>query len=76
MHYADINAALIKSGHPPSVVADALKVSPTAVSRVIHGGSKSYNIASYIAVVTNIPLKRLWPDGRYDQAPKAGEAAA
>ena len=65
MHYADIIAALHKAGHPPSKVAVHLEVSPSAVSRVIRGLSTSYNVASYIAAVTHIPLNRLWSDGRY-----------
>lgn len=70
MHYADIIAALHKVGHPPSQVAQSLEVSPGTVSKVIHGNEKSYNVASYISSVTNIPLNRLWPDGRYAEPPK------
>lgn len=76
MHYADISAALIKAGHPPSKIAEQLDVTPAAISQVIHGTRKSYNIASYISAVTNIPLNRLWPDGRYRHAPKEGRSAA
>lgn len=67
MHPADIIATLHKSGHPPCKVADALDVSRSAVSQTIHCGITSYNIASYISSVTNKPLKKLWPDGRYNR---------
>lgn len=67
MHYADIIAALVKAGHPPSKVAEDLERSRSTVSLVIHSKGKSYNIASHISAVTNIPLKRLWPDGRYSE---------
>jgi len=70
MHYADIISALHKAGHTPTQCAKKLRVTPGAVSRVIHGDISSYNIASYISSVTNIPLNRLWPDGRYSVPPK------
>ena len=77
MHYADIIASLIKAGHPPSKVASDLKKDRSTVSLVIHGKGKSYNIASYISAVTNIPLNKLWPDGRYDKpTARSGVAAA
>lgn len=76
MHYADILAAMTKADNPPSKVARDLEVSPSAVSQVIHGKANSYDIASYIAAVTNIPLNKLWPDKRYDRAPKERRVAA
>lgn len=75
MHPADIIATLHKAGHPPCKVAQALAVSRAAVSQVIHGETTSYNIASYIAAVSNTPLKRLWTDGRYDR-PQLDQPAA
>ena len=76
MHYADIIAALIKAGHPPSKVASDLKKDRSTVSLIIHGKGKSYNIASYISVVTGIPLNKLWPDGRYAKPTPRGRVAA
>ena len=76
MHYADIIAALHKAGRPPAKVAESLEVQPSTVSMVIHGDRTSYNIASYISVVTGIPLNKLWPDGRYTKPPKQRRAAA
>lgn len=70
MHYADIIASLIKCGHPPSKVASDLHKSRSMISMVIRGHRSSYDIASYIGAVTNIPLKRLWPDGRYNKPPR------
>lgn len=70
MHYADIIAALTKKGYTASSVARELEVDPSMVTRVIHGKKNSYNIATYIASVTSVPLRRLWPDGRYSTPPK------
>lgn len=67
MHPADIIAALTKAGHPATKVADDLDVNRSTVSNIIHGNGTSYNIASYISVVTSIPLNKLWPDGRYSE---------
>lgn len=64
-HWADRNAALYKSGWSPTTVARKLGVEPTAVSQVIREKATSYNIASFVSAVTDIPLKRLFPDGRY-----------
>lgn len=76
MHYADIIANLVKAGHPPSRVARDLGKAPGTVSQIIHGTSKSYDIASHISAVTSIPLKKLWPDGRYATPPKRHRNAA
>ncbi len=70
MHWADINAALYKAGSSPSQVAKKLGVKPPSVAQVIRGKESSYNIASYLSAVTNIPLIRLFPDGRYNQPPR------
>jgi lambda repressor-like predicted transcriptional regulator len=70
MHYADIIAALHKAGYPPARVADELGVSRALVSQVIHSSGTSYNVASFIASVTSLPLTRLWPDGRYSEPPR------
>lgn len=70
MHYADIYAAMVKAGWPPSKVAAELKVERSAVSQVIRNTARSYNIASFIAAVTGLPLKRMFPGGAYDHAPR------
>lgn len=74
MHYADIIAALHKAEQPPVRVAERLAVSRSVVSGVIHGTTTSYNVASYISSVTNIHLRRLWPDGRYNKPPRQNAA--
>lgn len=71
MKYYDIIHALHRAGLSPSKVADALAVPRSVVSEVVRGTSTSYNVASYIASVTSIPLNRLFPDGRYSQPPKS-----
>ena len=67
MNALDIIYAMSKAGHPPCSAARALGVSRSMVSQVIHGKATSYNVASYIASVTNTPLSRLWTDGRYSK---------
>lgn len=76
MKYYDIIHALHRAGLSPSKVADALAVPRSVVSEVVRGTSTSYNVASYIASVTSIPLNRLFPDGRYNKPPKGKCAAA
>lgn len=71
MHWADINAALYKAGSSPGQIAAHENTQPSFVSRVIRGQDTSYRIASYLSVVTGIPLSRLFPDGRYDTPPAA-----
>jgi len=75
MHYADIIASLVKAGHPPSKVAADLGVSRPTVTKIIRSQESSYNVASYISSVTNIPLSKLWPCGRYSK-PRARRKAA
>lgn len=72
MHWADINAALYKAGSSPGQIAAHENTQPSFVSRVIRGQDTSYRIASYLSVVTGIPLSRLFPDGRYDTPPPPG----
>ncbi len=76
MHYADIHAALIKCGWPPSRIADHLGVERSAVSQVTRGTATSYNIASTISAKTGIALRRLWPDGRYSQPSRPARRVA
>ena len=76
MHYADNIAALIKAGHPPRQLADEMGVTPTSISQVIHSKQSSYNVASRISNITNIPLNKLWPCGRYKKSRIRHTAAA
>ena len=76
MHPSDILAGLQKAGCPACTVAETLGVTRSAVSQVIHSDATSYNIASFIAAPLNNPLRRLWPDGRYDEPIPEREAAA
>ena len=76
MHWADINAALYKCGWPPGKVAKHLGKATPSISCVIRGTITSYNIASFISAKTNIPLNKLWPDGRYASPRKSGSKAA
>lgn len=71
MHYADIYAAMVKAGHPPSKVADDLGVRRSAISQIIRRQATSHKIAYRIAEVTGLPLNKLFPDGRYAKARKA-----
>lgn len=67
MHRVDIYAALVKAGWPPIKLATHLNVSPSAISQTISKEATSYNIASAISVKTGIPLKTLWPCGKYSR---------
>lgn len=60
-------AHLYLVGLRPSDVARDLKVSRTAVSKVIYARGKSRRVAMYISKATKIPVSKLWP-GRYDKA--------
>ena len=72
MHWADINAALIKKGSSCTKIAEELGVAQCSVSMVIHSKDTSYNIATAIAAKTGIPLNKLWPCGKYAQPPIRG----
>ena len=74
MHWADINAAMIKAGWRTQKVADELGVKHSSVSQVVHSVYTSYNIASFISAKTGIPLNKLWPCGKYNQPPVRGRA--
>lgn len=68
MHWADINAALYKAGWTPRKVQKKLGLKQhNSVSQTIRGQITSYNIASFVSVVTGIPLAKLFPDGRYSR---------
>ncbi len=72
MHYADIIAALTKAGYSQTGVAEKLGVSQPTVSGVIRGDDTSYDVATFIAAVTDIPMNRMWPDGRYSKPDNVG----
>lgn len=74
MEYYDIIANLHRCGYPPCRVANNLNISRSVVSEVIHGTTTSYNVASYIASVTNLPLSKLWP-GKYQAPPRQSAAS-
>lgn len=76
MNPYDIIAAIYKAGFPPSRIARDLGKSRSAVSQVIRSKASSHNIATYISSVTNIPLSRLWTDGRYNRPPRQSRRKA
>lgn len=63
MHYADINAALIKSGQNQIKVAHALvpPVHKSLVGRVIRGEKRSQRVEKAISEAAGLSLWRLWP---------------
>ena len=65
MNPHDITASIKKSGYTLTNVAEETKVSVPTVCRVIQGGAASYNIASFIAFITGLPIDQLWPNGNY-----------
>ncbi len=73
MHWADIFAAIRKSGMTLSGIAKEEAVSVTTVSSVVKGEKTSHRIAYAIAAKTGIPTEKLWPgkyltQGNYQQA--------
>jgi len=68
MHYADIIAALTKAAYSQTKIAADCGVTGQAVYQVIRSKNNSSPIARRISEVTGIPLKQIWPDGRYNQA--------
>ena len=65
MNHYDIIAEIKKSGYTLTKISKETGTTPTAVSQVVQGNMTSYNIASFIAIVTGIPIDELWPDGNY-----------
>lgn len=61
MHPEQIKALIRISGTTPAAIADALKVTPPTVSRVIHGLSVSARVMGYIATQVGKPVEALWP---------------
>lgn len=68
MHSADIKALLAKAGASQADIARKVKgrhgnaVTPSAVSAVVLGLSKSAAIARQISRVTGVPVEQLWPN--------------
>lgn len=62
MHPVDINAALLKLGHTHRSIASELKVSPSMVSQVVWGRSKSKRVAEHIAHLLNQPVDAVFDD--------------
>ena len=76
MHYADIYAAMVKAGHPPSKVAEDLGVQRSAISQIIRGTATSRKIAYHIAEKTGLTLNKMFPDGRYAKPRKGYRKAS
>lgn len=71
----DINYALHLKGIAPYQVAKECNASPEMIYMTISGNTTSYNIATFISSSLNVPLKKLWPDGRYNRPPRRGRPA-
>ena len=72
MHHFDIIAALNKAGYSQTRIAAHLRIAQPTVGNVIRGIDTSYDVATFISSVTNIPMNRMWPDGRYDKPHNVG----
>lgn len=65
---ADRVWALGLVGSSQAAIAEALSVSRTTVNKIIHDQEVSANVATKVAEVTGLSLKRLWPCGKYSAA--------
>ena len=65
MNHHDIIAEIRKSGYTQTQIARETDTPVATVGQVIRGNTASYNVASFIAIVTGIPIDELWPDGNY-----------
>ena len=70
----DIQYALYLKGVSQTDIAKEADVKKSTVSLVIKGDRTSYNIASVISALLNVPLKNIWTDGRYSK-PQQEKAA-
>ena len=70
----DIQYALYLKGVSQTDVARQADVTRGTVSLVVKGERTSFNIASVISNLLNIPLNRIWTDGRYSK-PTQDQAA-
>jgi len=66
---SDIIYALSLAGHTQTSVSTKCGCTQQFVSGVINSNEKSFNVASYISSVLNVPLNRLWP-GQYNYTPR------
>lgn len=73
LHPNDILYALFLKGVTPGMVANACKTTPQAVSLVVHGKRRSFDIATYIAAKLNTSTTRLWGDA-YNYTPRRPRA--
>lgn len=62
MHPAQIKAAIAMREYTQARIADECGVEPNTVSAVIHSRSRSKQIENRIALLTGLPLERLWPN--------------
>lgn len=73
MHPEDIKAAIRKNKENFKTIAKTLGISDTTVNHVVHGRGVSAPVAQRIAVITGLPVSRLFP-GKYTKPPKAFKA--
>lgn len=57
----EIKSALLLKNIKNNDLANALGVSPAAVSQVVYGDATSYRIQLYIAQLLNRPVHEIWP---------------
>lgn len=62
--------ALQLYGYSQSELARLLGIRQQSVSDALFDRVTSYNVASKLAEITRIPLRRLWPCGRYNSPPR------
>ena len=65
MNPHDIIAEIKKSGYTLVKVSEETDTTPTTVGQVVRGNTASYNVASFISIITDIPIDQLWPEGNY-----------
>ncbi|WP_367401365.1 helix-turn-helix domain-containing protein [Solimonas sp. SE-A11] len=64
MSKKSVTARIYLAGSSPSEIAEALDITRSAVSRVIHGRGTSERVATHIADLLDSAPSRLWP-GKY-----------
>ena len=74
MNAAYIQAELKLRNISQSDVARKFKVSPSFVSRLIHGETSSHRVAAHIARAIGRPVHECWPN-RYLNQPRIRKAA-
>lgn len=68
MNHIAINYELKIRGSSQAAIAAANNVDPSTVNKVMKGITTSAPIAKSISDLTGIPLRELFPDGRYSEA--------